>query len=475
MSEAKLLIIVLFQNLGEERAYYAKSPAPPLSGALVAGLTPPIVDVELLHEMLRPIDYDTDADFIALSFMDYCAPHAFEVAQRFKKLGKTVVAGGRYASTFPHAVIPYFDATIVGEAELVWGQVVEDMVKGKLKKVYEAPFAPPLVDIPPPRYDLIEPEYDVPMVTEATRGCNYQCSFCQLTIKPTPYRRRPIKDVIRDLTATSGLPFHKRKMAMLLDNNLGSDMNYAKALLREIAKLKLWGLGTQFSFDCLHDDEYIDLLAEARCTMAFIGLESLNEPSLSSVHKMHNKVDEYKVLFEKLKKRGILTFTGMMVALDEDTPEYYETLPLKIDEIDPSAILPSIAIPIPGTPFHSKVVSEGRLVDEDLSHYEGDHLVFKPQIVSRKQVFEVYKRINRHFYSWKNILKRWWRFISVQSFRGNIWWGLFRTLMLSFVIFKLSVFQKDHASKKVYPVIEAEEKKNETGDENKIHYTKNKE
>ena len=81
MVKPKLEIIVLFQNLGDKQTYFARSPAPPLSGALVAALTPPIVEVRLLHEMVRPIDYDTDADFIALSFMDFCAPHAYEVAK----------------------------------------------------------------------------------------------------------------------------------------------------------------------------------------------------------------------------------------------------------------------------------------------------------------------------------------------------------------------------------------------------------
>ncbi len=453
MSKPKLQIIVLFQNLGEEHAYFARSPAPPLSGALVAGLTPPIVDVELHHEMVRPIDYSTDADFIGLSFMDYCAPHAFKVAEKFKKLGKVVVAGGKYPSTFPEAVIPHMDATVVGEAEPVWSQVVEDMVQGKLKKVYEAPFAPSLENIPPPRYDLIESDFTVPVVTEATRGCKYNCSFCQLTVQSVPFRMRPIQDVIRDLTATSRLPFHKRKMAMLLDNNLGGDMGYAKELLKEIAKLKLWGLGAQFSFDCLHDDEYIDLLVKANCSMAFIGLESLNEPSLASVHKRHNKVKEYKELFEKLKKRGILTFTGLMLALDEDTPAYYNSLPDKLDDIDPSSILLSISIPIKGTPFHKKVESEGRIFDRDLSHYEGDHLVFKPQKVTRDDVIQAYEKINKHFYAWKSILKRWWRFIVKQSLRGHVLKGLFHSLLTSVILFKLNIFQRDHAQKKVYPVL----------------------
>jgi len=414
------------------------------------------VEVELLHEMVRPVDYNTDADFIALSFMDYCAPHAYEVARKFRKLGKIVVAGGRYPSTFPEEVIPHMDSVVVGEAEPVWPRVVEDMVKGKLKKVYEAPFAPSLENIPPPRYDLIETDFAVPVVTEATRGCKYKCSFCQLMIKPTPFRCRPVEDVIRDLTSTSKLPFHKRKLAMLLDNNLGGDIGYAKELLKEISKLKLWGLGTQFSFDCLHDDEFVDLLVDARCGMAFIGLESLNEPSLSSVHKKQNRVEEYKELFLKLKERGILTFTGMMLALDEDTPSYYESLPEKLDEIDPSSILTSISIPIPGTPFHKQVDSEGRIFDNDLSHYEGDHLVFRSKRVTPEEVFEAFRRINKHFYSWKNIFKRWWRFITTMKTKGSLIWRMFRPVLLSSILFKLSLFQRDHAQKKVYPVSASE-------------------
>ena len=452
MGKPKLQIIVLFQNLGEKQAYYARSPAPPLSGALVAGLTPPIVEIELLHEMVRPIDYNTDADFIALSFMDFCAPHAFEVAEKFRKLGKIVVAGGKYPSTFPEEVIPYMDSVVIGEAEPVWAQVVEDMVKGKLKKAYEAPFAPPLDNIPPPRYDLIEPDFAVPVVTEATRGCPHKCSFCQLTIECAPFRCRPIEDVIRDLTATSQLPFYKRRMAMLYDNNFAGEMQYAKKLLKEIAALKLWGLGTQFSFDCLHDDEFVDLLAKANTGMAFIGLESLSEPSLLSVHKRHNRVAEYEELFQKLKKRRILTFTGLMLALDEDTPSYYQSLPVDLNEIDPSTILLSISIPIPGTPFHKKAELEGRIFDKDLSHYEGDHLVHMPKQVSSDDVFSAFQTINRIFYSWKNILKRWWRFVSEYSGEDGPLSLVFRLLFISYIFFQLSIFQRDHAQKRVYPL-----------------------
>lgn len=450
MGKPKLQIIVLFQNLGDERAYYARIPTPPLSGLLLAGLTPPIVEVEVLHEMVRPIDYSTDADFIGLSFMDFCAPHAYQVAARFRKLGKIVVAGGRYPSTYPQEVLPHFDAVVVGEVEPVWAQVVDDMVSGKLKKIYTAPFAPSLDGIPPPRYDLAEPVFAAPVVTEATRGCPFRCTYCQLNIRPAAHRCRPIEDVIRDLTATSRLPFHKRKMAMFYDNNFGGNMAYAKELLREIAKLNLWGIGFQFTFNCLKDDEFVDLLVEAKGMMTFIGLESLNEPSLVAVRKRQNRVREYEGQFRKLKERGIITFTGMMLALDEDTPSYYQTLPERIQQVDPSAILLSISIPIPGTPFHREVEAAGRIFDNNLAHYEGDHLVFWPKKVTPDQVFEIFNRLNRIFYSWPNIVKRWWRLVSTYWRTNSASSRLFRALLISYIFFKVSIFQRDHAQKKVY-------------------------
>lgn len=451
MKKPRLLIIVLFQNLKNVDPYYARNPAPPLPGILLAGMTPPFVDVEVLHEMVRPIDYDTDANFIAISFMDYLAPHAYEVAARFRALGKVVVGGGKFASTFPDEVEPHFDSILVGEAQGVWQKMVHDLVEGRLKRRYIAEAAPPLNNIPPPRYDLVESKFAVPIVTEASRGCPHPCTYCALNIKRTPYRMRPVQDVIRDLTNTKGLPWYRRKMAMILDNNLGGDLQNAKELLREIAKLKFWGIGTQFSIECLRDDEFVDLLAEARCRMAFIGMESLNDESLEGVKKRQNNVQEYKEAFDKLHRRGILTFTGLMFALDEDTLKYYDTLPQRLDDVGNAVILPSISIPIYGTPWYNQVVTEDRLIDNDLSHYEGDHLVFRHKHLSDKNVYAAYRRVNRIFYAWPNILKRWMKFLSRQSVRESLPQFFLKVLVCTFVYFKLSIFQRHHAQERVFP------------------------
>lgn len=445
----KIQIIVLFQNLGDASPWYARSPAPPLPGLLLAALTPPGVEVEVLHEMVRPVDYRTDADCVALSFMDYCAPHAFEVARRFRELGRTVIAGGKYATSNPDDVQPHVDSVVVGEAERVWPLVVEDYLAGRLAPRYTAPFAPPLDAVPTPRYDLAEKSFQVPVVLEATRGCPHACSFCQLTAARTGFRTRPIADVIRDLGATRRLPVHKRRMAMLYDNNLGGDLDYARELLRAIARTDLVGWGAQFSFDCLHDSEFVELLARSRCRMAFVGMESLNDDSLAEAHKTHNRVAEYRELFGRLRRAGILTFAGLMFGLEEDTPAYFEELRRQLDGIGPEVLLMSIAIPIPGTPWHRDLIRQGRIVDFDLAHYDGDHLVFTPKRIAPGDLVGAYAATHRRFFGWGRVLRRWWRFAASQPGAGLLPGSFLRTALAAAVYFQLTTFQRHHAQRRM--------------------------
>ena len=258
---------------------------------------------------------------------------------------------------------------------------------------------------------------------------------------------------VRDLEATSRLPFHKRKIAMLYDNDLGGDMPYAKALLREIAKLRLWGLGVQFSLECLEDEEFVDLLAAANCRMAFLGMESLHEPSLAAVAKRQNRVAKYRQQFAALRRRGILVFAGTMLALDGDTAEYYERLPGLLEEVDPAAIFLSLAIPIPGTPFHGQVEREGRILDLDPSHYDGDHLVLRPGNVEPVAVLEAAVTVKRHFYSWWNIARRWGRLMRTYLGDRRFLRRLMPALLLSFILWQLSAFQRKHARERAYPLL----------------------
>jgi hypothetical protein len=171
------------------------------------------------------------------------------------------------------------------------------------------------------------------------------------------------------------------------------------------------------------------------------------------VRKRQNKVGEYRDLFEKLHRRGILTFTGLMFALDEDTAAYYATLPERLAEVGTCVILSSISIPIYGTPWHRQVAAEGRIVDADLSHYEGDHLVFRHKRLTEEEIFHAYRRVNRIFYAWPNIIRRWIRFMARQSVRESPVEFVLKLMVTTFAYYQLSVFQRHHAQHRVFPAL----------------------
>jgi len=162
-----------------------------------------------------------------------------------------------------------------------------------------------------------------------------------------------------------------------------------------------------------------------------------------------------------------------MFALDEDTKEYYETLPEKLDEVGCNVILPSISIPLYGTPLYHKIKSEGRLIDENITHYEGDHVLFKHNNLTEQDIYDAYKQVNRIFYSWKNICRRWVKFIKKQSIQESLPQFILKLIVSSVIYFKLSIFQKHHAQERVFSKSKTDkvvEEQNYSSD--LIHYPK---
>ena len=117
---------------------------------------------------------------------------------------------------------------------------------------------------------------------------------------------------------------------------------------------------------------------------------------------------------------------------------------------------PPYMIPLYGTPWYYQVLAEGRITDFDISHYEGDHVVFRHKYLTEVQIYDCYKNVNRHFFSWKNILRRWLKIILKQQKGENAFQFAVKIFMVTFIYFKLSIFQKHHAEKKIYNRIKSE-------------------
>jgi radical SAM superfamily enzyme YgiQ (UPF0313 family) len=331
---------------------------------------------------LRDVDTEMDVDAVFLSTMDFCAPHARRLAKRFRARGVKVIVGGLYPTLNPGYFAADADAIVVGEADAVMPRLVRDLERGRLAAIYSSERAPDLAQLPVPRFDLVERDFSVPLGYEITRGCPFTCSFCVLSAIRSPYRKRPIAHVVRDLRAVpAAWNWHQRKVATFWDNNIGADRAYFRSLCEALVPLKKYW-AAQTSIDTI-TPESARLMGKAGCRYIYIGLESLAQASLSATNKRHNKVAEYRRRVEHLHDNGIVVMSIFLLGLDGDTPQYLRDLPHLVDEIDIDIPVYSLPVPIERTAFHDDLRRSGRLIDGDLlDGSDAAQLVYRPRNVS---------------------------------------------------------------------------------------------
>jgi radical SAM superfamily enzyme YgiQ (UPF0313 family) len=309
--------------------------------------------VRVVHQQVEPIDYDTDADLVAISFFSGFAPEAYQVMDAFKRRGKRVVAGGPHATFSPEEVLRHCDAVVIGEAESVWADLLDDAERGELRRIYRGEPLP-LNKLPTPRYDLLPDRFFVRRVVQATRGCPFACSFCTVpTINPG-FRMRPVSDVIEDIRYDRFKHWWQRKVVWFWDDNLTANRPYIKELLEAMVPLKRWWL-TQASMDIAKNGELLDLMAKSGCIGVFFGIESFGDESLKAANKRQNRVDYYRECIEAVHKRGIAVMAGFIAGFDGDTPQSIEAMAHRLYEIGVDVPFLSVLTPYRGTPLYDQL------------------------------------------------------------------------------------------------------------------------
>ncbi len=380
--------------------------AVPYTGIHLASLLPRRWQVSLVHEAVRDVDLEMDVDAVVLSTMDFCAPHARDLARSFRSRGVKVVVGGLFPTLNPGYFADSADSVVVGEAEPVIERLSADLERGQLEPVYRAEAAADLKDLPVPRYDLVETDFQVTMAYEATRGCPFQCSFCVLSAIRSPYRRRPLANVIRDMKAIpSGWNWVQRKYVGFWDNNIGADRAYFRALCEALTPLKrFWGAETSIDTVTV---ESARAMGRAGCRLVYVGLESLSQASLVASNKRHNKVGEYREKIRHLHDNGMVVMSIFLLGLDEDTPPYLRELPELVDAVGVDVPVYSLPAPIAGTPFHRDLQEAGRLLPGDiLGGMDGAHLVYRPRHVSPDELELALFTCMRRSYSLPAVARR---------------------------------------------------------------------
>ncbi|HEY3837650.1 MAG TPA: radical SAM protein [Bryobacteraceae bacterium] len=396
-------IVVVYQP--RYRSGHEADFVPPITGIHLAAITPPHYRVRVIHQQIQTIDFDTDADLVALSFFTGFANEAYRLADEFRRRGKRVVAGGPHATFNADETLEHFHSVVIGEAESVWGEVLADASAGGLRRRYYGS-TQPLAGLPTPRYDLLPRNFFIRRVVQATRGCPFTCSFCTVpTINPG-FRTRPVEDVIRDIRYDRFPQWWQRKIVWFWDDNLTAKRTYIRELLTAMIPLRKWWL-TQASMDIANDNALLDLMEQSGCIGIFFGIESFRAESLRDAHKPQNKINTYQERIQKLHDRGICVMAGFIAGFDSDTPESITAMARQLYDVGVDVPFLSVLTPYPGTPAYSRLAEEGRILSgRDWRFYNGYNVSFQPRQMSPERLLQAHRELWREAFSLKYSFRR---------------------------------------------------------------------
>lgn len=369
---------------GPFKEYKKATGGPPQNIFSVAAATPSDIQVDMCDETIgmKP-KRNTTADVVALFFHTPDAIHAYALAEKYRKKGKTVVLGGLHPSFMPDEAAAYADALLIGEAEGIWEQLLQDHIAGTLQKRYERDELLDLSELKPYPTDIIPPaKYDGLWSVVVSRGCPHRCGYCTVPrFFKGKYRLRPVENIIEEIknAPTDWFELHA--------DNLTANRNYALELFRALKPLNINWFG-EATIKLADDEELLQAAAESGCRELLIGIETPSQAALDESGKGFVAPEEVMEKVSRFHEVGIQVSSSMIFGFDTHTKDIFAESEefcrfIELDEVEGVLL-----IPFPGTPFYKKLKEEGRILSDDWSKYDGDNVVFKPQAMSVKELEE---------------------------------------------------------------------------------------
>ena len=410
----------------------------PLPAATLAGLTPKEVSVRFYDDRMEAIPFDEKTDLVAISVETYTAKRAYQIATEYRRRNVPVVMGGFHATLCPDEVAEYAEAVVVGEAESLWAEVIDDAGGKGLRKFYKQQGRPSLERVKPDRTIFRGKRYLPIGLVEAGRGCHFKCEFCAVqTVFNSTQKRRPIDKIIAELTALKD----QKKIFFFVDDNITSNMDEAKEFFRALIPLGIRWV-SQSSINAAHDEEFLDLLKRSGCQGVLIGFESLNPGNLKGMNKVFNTMrGGFEHALRNLRRHHIRVYGTFIFGYDGDTPESFtETVNFAKEHALYIAAFNHLT-PFPGTPLYQRLQNENRLLYDAWwldERYSYNRIPFQPKGMAPDDLQRNCLSARREFYSWRSIMRR--GFDSVN--RSD--WFMWRNFYLINAMHRNDVSLRDH-------------------------------
>ena len=360
-------------------------------------------EVVVVNESIALDAPSADFGLVGISASIDVLSRAKAIADEYRRLGVPVAVGGIGVMSVPEMAAKMFDSICIGPAEGHWREVLADAAAGRLRPRYETPAGFPGERLAAPSFRSVDTRgclYD--NVIAASRGCPFACDFCYNSAVRRfggGYVHRTVESVVEEVRTKA------TRHIMFIDDNFIGSPAFTRELLAALRPMRLkWSAAV--SANILDMPDLLDLMTETGCQSLFVGFESVNPESLSGVGKGQNKVSRFEALVEALHSRGIMINASFVFGLDADDVSTFDRTVAWAVANKIETVTSHIATPYPGTPFYDRMRREGRIIDEDLSHYDTAHVVMRPKNMTPEELYEGYIRVYREVYSLGNIWRR---------------------------------------------------------------------
>src|ERR1700676_3306164 len=347
-----------------------KTTMPPLGLITLAALCPKNWSIRLVDQAFDEL-LDADilwADLVMISGMHVQKTDIFDILARARKLGKRTMVGGPYASSEPDALLALADHVVVGEPDEVFERIPTDLESGLARRLYVIDEKPDVSKTPAPRFDLLKLENYVLMSVQFSRGCPFECEFCDII---TLYGRRPRtkrpSQLLAELQALVELGW--RKPVFVVDDNFIGNHKLAFELAQE---MEVWQkargypllFSTEASIDLAQRPELIEAMVKANFFFVFVGIESPSKEALTEAKKFQNlRVDPLESI-RTIQSKGLWVCGGFILGFDSDTADIFEQQKEFIESAAvPWAMAGFLQAP-PTTPLYARMKTQGRLLEE---------------------------------------------------------------------------------------------------------------
>jgi radical SAM superfamily enzyme YgiQ (UPF0313 family) len=397
-------ITFIYPAIGKKpgRRYIGTWKMEPLPIAVLAGLTPASYERELFDDRLELIDYDTPTDLVAITVETYTARRAYAVAAQFRRRGRKVVMGGYHPTHLPDEALEHADAVVTGNAESVWGRLLDDAAHGRLQRRYDGGIAA-RPGMPDRRIFARKPYLPIGLV-ETGRGCPHTCEFCHITsYYDASYHPRPVEDIVRDVVAS------KKRFFFFVDDNLVARRSHLLELCRALEPLNIvWS--SQGTLTMARDPELLRAMKKSGCCLMLIGFESLDPSNLAQMGKEWSaRLGERNALVRAIHDAGIHVYATFIFGFDNDAAE---TMQSSVDfalQHDFFYAAFNHLLPFPGTPLYARLAAGGRLVKPrwwlDGDYRYGD-IAFRPTRIDGAELSSRCVAARKQFFGLGSIVRR---------------------------------------------------------------------